>query len=242
MSNVPPPPTRADDESSASGPTRVVAPESGGVPGDPMSVKSQILSTAAGALQEFKPLGNICAFLNAFHIYADDRKRAVEAFHYCGHLNEGEFDCRHARNAKLIGVEYMITPKLYEALEPSERRLWHSHVFEVKSGTLIMPKPDLVPEAAWEYAENKEMEQVIKLYGKVYHFWQVDRGDKLPLGMPKLMTSVNDPDSVPDFWEKVAARDNRLKANYRRKQEARKYIPDPKIHFDADICDTTAQI
>ncbi|KAF9039291.1 hypothetical protein BJ165DRAFT_1497308 [Panaeolus papilionaceus] len=245
MTSLPPPPQR-EDESSASGPVRVVAPESGGVPGDPMSLKSQVLSTAAGALQEFKPMGNICAFLNAFHAYADDRKRIVEAFHYCGHLNEDVRQCliydSDAKDAKLIGVEYMITPKLYESLEPSERRLWHSHVFEVKSGTLIMPKPDLVPEAAWEYAENKEMEQVIKLYGKVYHFWQVDRGDKLPLGMPKLMTSVTDPDSTPGFWDKVAARDERLKADYKRKQQSRKYIPDPRIHFDADICDPSSRM
>lgn len=29
------------------------------------------------------------------------------------------------------GVEYMITRKLYEKLDPEERSLWHSHEFEV---------------------------------------------------------------------------------------------------------------
>jgi hypothetical protein len=38
---------------------------------------------------------------------------------------------------------------------------------------LIMPKPAAVPEAVWELAENKEMEQVVHLYGKIYHLWQV---------------------------------------------------------------------
>jgi hypothetical protein len=33
--------------------------------------------------------------------------------------------------ARLIGVEYMITPKLYEKLDKEERKLWHSHDFEV---------------------------------------------------------------------------------------------------------------
>lgn len=62
----------------------------------------------------------------------------------------------------------MITPKLYETLEPEERNLWHSHVFEVKSGMLIMPQPSaLVPQAAWEKAETAEMEDVVELYGKV---------------------------------------------------------------------------
>lgn len=62
----------------------------------------------------------------------------------------------------------MITPKLYETLDSDERKLWHSHVFEVKSGMLIMPQPSaLVPQAAWEKAETAEMEDVVELYGKV---------------------------------------------------------------------------
>lgn len=86
----------------------------------------------------------------------------------------------------------MITPKLYATLDTDERKLWHSHVFEVKSGMLIMPQPSVaVPQSAWEMAETKEMEDVIELYGKVYHLWQVDRGDKIPLGEPKLMTSFS---------------------------------------------------
>lgn len=35
----------------------------------------------------------------------------------------------------------------------------------------------------------KEIEDVVELYGRVYHLWQVDSGGKLPLGNPKLMTS-----------------------------------------------------
>jgi hypothetical protein len=30
----------------------------------------------------------------------------------------------------------------------------------------------------------------IKTYGKVFHFWQVDRGDPLPMGPPRLMMSL----------------------------------------------------
>jgi len=70
----------------------------------------------------------------------------------------------------------MISPRLYLTLPESERKLWHSHVFEVKSGMLIMPKPALVPTAVWEAAEQKEMEQVVGLYGKTYHLWQVSAG------------------------------------------------------------------
>lgn len=69
-------------------------------------------------------------------------------------------------NARLIGVEYMVTPRIYNELDSEERKLWHSHVFEVKSGMLVMPAPTGVPNAVWETAENKEMEEVVHLYGR----------------------------------------------------------------------------
>lgn len=123
----------------------------------------------------------------------------------------------------------MITPKLYGTLEPEERALWHSHVFEVKSGQLMMPRPSVVPVSVWEAAENKEMEQTVKLYGKTYHFWDIDKGDKLPLGPPKLMMSFTSKEQFP-FDEEVGKRDEKLGENYRRKAEIRAYIPEPEIH------------
>lgn len=129
----------------------------------------------------------------------------------------------------------MITPKLYATLDTDERRLWHSHVFEVKSGMLIMPQPSpLVPQAAWEKAETAEMEDVIHLYGKVYHLWQVDQGHKLPLGEPQLMTSVAAEGQMPDFEKAVGERDKKFGTDWKRKKEIRAYIEEPEIHADAD--------
>ena len=99
---------------------------------------------------------------------------------------------------------------------------------------LIMPKPTAVPEAIWEVAENKEMEQVIQLYGKVYHLWQVDRGDVLPLGEPKLMTSFTDGAQMPDFEERVGERDARFGSDWKRKRDGRAYIEEPSVHENAD--------
>lgn len=121
----------------------------------------------------------------------------------------------------------MITPKLYDTLSKEERKLWHSHAYEVKSGMLIMPNR-AVPESAWEVAENMEMDQVVHLYGKVYHLWQTDRGDTLPLGPPKLMTSFT-ADGQFDF-KHVRDRDRRFGVDYEQKREARKDIPVPVIH------------
>jgi hypothetical protein len=58
-----------------------------------------------------------------------------------------------------------------------------------------MPNP-IVPNAVWEIPETEEMKQVVGLYGKTFHFWQVDRGDELPLGMPELMMSFTKDEQV----------------------------------------------
>lgn len=127
----------------------------------------------------------------------------------------------------------MITRRLYEGLDAEERKLWHSHDFEVHSGMLIMPN-DNVPNAAWELAETKEMEEVVGLYGKTYHFWQVDRGDTIPLGKPELMMSFTKDEQVP--WDLVKDRDERYGVSTDRKRELRRHIPRHDIHQDADGC------
>lgn len=205
-------------------------------------------------MQDFRPVKSICAHLNAFHAYADDPSRFVEANHYCAHLSTSlnsrrcyvqvaykalDEDVRQCLlydsdepAARLIGIEYMITPKLYDTLSKEERKLWHSHVYEVKSGMLIMPNR-AVPESAWQVAENMEMDQVVHLYGKVYHLWQTDRGDTLPLGPPKLMTSFT-ADGQFDF-KHVRDRDRRFGVDYEQKKEARRDIPVPMIH-EGECC------
>lgn len=134
------------------------------------------------------------------------------------------------RNARLIGIEYMITPNLYATLPPAERKLWHTHAYEVKSGMLVMPNPSAVPDALWETAENREMEQVVKLYGKVYHLWQTDKGDALPMGEPRLMTSFTADGQMEDWDETVGGRDSRLRTDWKRKKEVRAGIEVPKLH------------
>lgn len=57
----------------------------------------------------------------------------------------------------------------------------------------------MVLDAVWSVAERKEMEEVVGLYGKTFHMWQIDRGDELPLGMPELMMSYTKPEQVSFF-------------------------------------------
>ena len=111
----------------------------------PVSFGQKAASVATSLIQNFGPITNICAHLDAFHIYASDPTRRIEAHHYCAHVSHDVRQCllydSDAPNARLIGVEYMITPELYETLAPEERRLWHSHAFEVKSGQLCLGLP-----------------------------------------------------------------------------------------------------
>ncbi len=121
----------------------------------------------------------------------------------------------------------MITPALYETLDPEERKLWHSHVYEVKSGMLVMPQAR-IPNATWESTENKEMEQLVKLYGKTYHLWQIDRGDKLPIGRPELMTSYTSDGQLEA--ELLRQRDSKFGIDREQNKKCRDYIPEPVIH------------
>ncbi|KAF4270568.1 hypothetical protein KXW98_006057 [Aspergillus fumigatus] len=208
-----------------------------GIPGSPLSTKSRVLEGGASMVQDFTPVKQICAHLNAFHVYASDPTRAVEANHY--YLRQCLIYDSTKPNARLIGVEYMISPRLFETLPSEERKLWHTHEFEVKSGMLIMPAPAGVPKPAWEAAETSEMREVILLYGKTYHFWQADRGDPLPLGAPQLMASFTSEDKVKLVQPKgldglLAGRDEAFGVDYKVKAEKRKDIEPPNLSPDAD--------
>lgn len=82
----------------------------------------------------------------------------------------------------LVGVEYIISPNLYKTLSAEEQKLWHSHAYEIKSGLWVNPS---VPEML----EKPELDKMACTYGKFWCTWQVDRGDRLPLGAPALMFS-----------------------------------------------------
>ncbi|KFY96958.1 hypothetical protein V500_02251 [Pseudogymnoascus sp. VKM F-4518 (FW-2643)] len=205
--------------------------------GSGLTTKDIILETGASIVQNFAPVQAICAHLNAFHVYASDTTRVVEANHYCTHLNADIRQCliydAPSKGARLIGVEYLISRELYDGLPQEERKLWHSHDYEVRSGMLIMPNP-VVPNAVWEAAETAEMREIVGLYGKTFHFWQVDRGDELPLGMPQLMMSFTEDEQVT--WDKIKDRDSRFGVDMSKKRQARKDIVEMTPHQDADSC------
>jgi hypothetical protein len=197
--------------------------------GGEKTAKTKLLEAGAEMLQGEGPINGIHAHVCGFHFYADDIKRQVRAHHYCGHKNEDVLQCviydSHQKDARLIGIEYVISEALFKSLPEDEKRLWHSHRYEVTSGLLVAPG---LPEVA----EKELMKKLVTTYGKTWHTWQVDRGDALPLGTPKLMMGfTNDGQADPSLVKK---RDDDLKVDTQKKRENRADLPTREIASGAD--------
>lgn len=192
------------------------------IPGESTTTSTAVLEKSAGILQSFKPTSQIHAHLCAFHFYAYDMRRQVEAHHYCTHYSEDVHQCliydTPNKDARLIGVEYIVTEKVFLTLSEEEKKLWHSHEYEVKSGVLFMP-------ALPSMAEKMEMKEIAKTYGKVFHFWQFDKGDILPLGPPQLMMALTADGQLND--QLAADVQSRFNVSFEEKRKQRADIEGP---------------
>ena len=162
-------------------------------------------AATADPLGRDSPVREMHAHVCGFHFYSGDLKRALRVDHYCSHPGDGIFQCviydSDAKNARLIGVEYIISEARFRALPAEEKKLWHSHRYEVASGLLTAPDATAAEEKAL-------MQELVNTYGKTWHLWQVDRGDAVPLGLPKLMMGFTADGQVDAAL--VAERDHRL--------------------------------
>ncbi|KAM7266771.1 hypothetical protein ACFE04_008937 [Oxalis oulophora] len=160
--------------------------EEGFAPGKPMSMEQTMLDKGAEMIQSLKPVKQMSQHVCTFAIYNHDMTRQIETHHYVTRLNQDFLQCAvydsDDTTGRLIGVEYIISDRLFEALEPKEQKLWHSHAHEIKSGLWVHPR---IPEML----AKPELESLAKTYGKFWCTWQTDRGDTLPLGPPALMMS-----------------------------------------------------
>ncbi|XP_057960253.1 oil body-associated protein 1B-like [Malania oleifera] len=195
------------------------------VPGEATKTGTAILETATSAIQSFSPINKIHHHLCAFHFYGDDMTRQVEAHHFCAHQDKnGELrQCliydRPGPGARLIGVEYLVSGALFHTLPDAEKRLWHSHEYEVKSGVLFMPG---MPSAL----QRQPLSEISTTYGKTFHFWQVDRGDSLPLGLPSLMMALT---RDGQLYEHLAADvQKRFGVCFEEEKKNREYMKGPE--------------
>lgn len=130
------------------------------------------------------PIKAIHAHLCGLHFLNGDLRRQVIAHHYCAHVRDDLWQCvlydSDRADARLIGIEYVIPESVFVGLPAEEKVLWHSHRYEVAAGLLVASGLD-------DGAQQKLMTELVTSYGKTWHTWQIERGDLLPLGLPKLM-------------------------------------------------------
>jgi len=197
------------------------ASPAGEPPGAARSAKTATLETGANLLQAKAPVEQISMYLDGFHAAKDDPTMQMEAHHYCNQVNEDLAQCvlfdGNTDQARLIGVEYIISAALYETLPARERAYWHPHNYEILSGQLRMPG---VPDVA----EVEALRGKMNSYGKTWHTWMSGMwqrpGDELPMGPARLQWSFNrDGEVAPGL---VEARDRRMGLDTREAREDRR--------------------
>lgn len=202
-------------------------------PGGEKTAKTTVLEAGAAGIQAKKPIDRINIYLDGFHFYSGRMNGQMEAHHYCTKLNEDLTQCvifdGNGDSAKIMGVEYIVSEKLFNTLPAAEKKLWHSHRYEVKSGSLIAPG---LPELA----EHELMEQIVSTYGKTWHTWHTDQDLTLPLGSPMLMMGfTKDGQLNPQLQQD---RDKRFEVRTADKRKNRADIPAPPIQTGADAWQT----
>jgi Protein of unknown function (DUF1264) len=205
------------------------APSKVTAPGDDTKAKTRILEAGAALLQGKQPLEGLNVYMNGFHFYNGNMTAQMEAHHYCSVVNEEVNQCvifdGNGKDAKIMGVEYIISRKLFDSLPVEERKLWHSHVHEVKSGQLVAPG---IPQKA----EHEFMEKIIGTYGKTWHTWHTDQKLSLPTGHPMLMMGFTADGQANEAM--VSDRDKRLEVSSAEKRKDREGIVAPQISVGAD--------
>jgi hypothetical protein len=205
------------------------APSNVTTPGAPASAKTRTLEAGTAFLQQREPVEKLNVYLNGFHFYAGNLGAQMEAHHFCAVMNEEAFQCviydGSGRDAKIMGVEYIISRRLFETLPADEQKLWHSHVHEIRSGQLIAPG---VPAPA----EREFMEKLVDIYGKTCHTWHTDRQLELPVGHPMLMMGFTADGQVNEAM--VESRDRRLGVSSQERRAERASLPAPTPAAGAD--------
>lgn len=193
-------------------------------PGRDKDTKSKVLEAGADLLQSKSPLKKINAYLDGFHFYNGNINAQMEAHHYVSQLNEDMYQAiiydGNGEDAKIMGVEYIVSARLFKTLPEEEKKLWHSHHHEVKSGTLIAPG---IPDVA----EHELMEKLVSTYGKIIHTWHTDQQRELPVGAPMIMMGFTKDGQLKPAL--LAGRDKRFGISTAEKRKQREDIPMPTV-------------
>lgn len=191
--------------------------------------KTEVIEAGAEVLQGEAPIRAITTYLDGVHFYNGEMGEQVEAHHYVTILNEDVMQAvlfdGNEKNARMIGVEYIISQKLFNQLPDQEKKLWHSHAYEVKSGVTVAPG---LPAAM----EHELMAMLAPTYGKTWHTWHTHADETVPLGIPALMMAFTADGQIdPELLDK---REQRLGVSAADNAARRADIPQPEIDPLAD--------
>jgi hypothetical protein len=151
------------------------------------------LEQGANLLQTNAPLSGFDVYVVGFHCAKGEPDFQMEAHHFCRVVNDDLLQCvlfdGNTKDANLIGIEYIVSGRLFDTMPEQERAYWHPHNYELLSGQLVAPG---LPEVA----EKAFFKLLVNSYGKTWHTWHThgtggQAGMSLPYGDPKLMWSFN---------------------------------------------------
>jgi len=148
---------------------------------------------AKAAAQDRTPVEQLQVYVDGFHNHKRDanldaeQQKQIRVTHYCQALNPDFIQCAvydgNSKNARLIGLEHIISDKDFQALPDNEKAFWHPHDGEVDSGMLDLP--------GMAEAQKTGMLQMIRsTHGKTWHVWESYK-DKIPMGEPSLMWAID---------------------------------------------------
>lgn len=193
-------------------------------PGNPEFAKTKVLESGSAVLQNKAPIDAINVYMDGFHFYSGNMAAQMEAHHYCSVVNEDLTQCiifdGNDKASKLMGVEYIVSRNAFQTLPAEERKLWHSHSYEVESGELIAPG---IPKAA----EHAFMQKIASTYGKTWHTWNTDQGRTLPTGHPLLMMGFTEDGQI--HQDMLTDRDRRLNGSTEKEKQDRADIQPPPL-------------
>jgi hypothetical protein len=120
------------------------------------------------------------------HLLKDFPEVSQVAYHYCKPMGDELIaQCLlydgTGPDARLIGVEYLVSGDVYNKMPAEEQSYWHHHKYEVDAGLL----KSLIQTGEEEKAT---LAKVRTLYGKIFHTWST--GKVYPQGPARLYWAV----------------------------------------------------
>lgn len=122
-------------------------------------------------------------------------------------------------HSRLIGIEYIVSERIFKTLPEEEKALWHSHRHEALAAELLMPG---IPATV----QNIAMATLVSTYGKTWHTWQVDKDSALPTGIPQLMMGFTADGQLKP--EMIKSRDKELGTYTSKRRSTARTWPAPR--------------